>query len=121
MLLVFLFLLNCPALIADGSIDKGEMLDRLRFADIETRMRDKTYITPKQSKMLTGKPVSIFSMYIDLKHTRNIRVTAIEFENEMRAVLMDKKSVSGFRAKNWFFIGMVDTKSTQEIIKAIEQ
>jgi len=92
------------------------MLARLDFYSIETRMRDKTFITPKQSKMLVDKPISIFSMYVDLKHTRNIRVTAIEFRNEQQAEAMDNKPINGFHALNWFFLETIDTKSSQEVI-----
>lgn len=120
-LVVLIFLVNSTFLQAGGSINKSEMLDKLHFAEIKTRLRDKAIISPKDSKMLPGKPVSIFSMYVDLKHTGNIRVTVIEFNNEQLAIILDKRSINGFQAKNWFFIGMVDTKSAQEIKKAIER
>ncbi|NOZ11694.1 MAG: hypothetical protein GXP09_11715 [Gammaproteobacteria bacterium] len=113
--------MSCSVVFAGDALTQDQMLGKLYGADIGTRMRDKTFITPEQSRLLTGKPVSMFSMYIDLAHTRNIRVTAIEFDNEQIARAMDENNINGFQVKNWFFIGTVDVKSTQDIINAIVQ
>ena len=121
-LLVLVCFINCLGVAyAAEYLNKREMLARLDFHGIETRMREKTFITPKQSKMLVDKPASIFSIYVDLKHTSNIRVTAIEFRNEQQAELMDNKPINGFHALNWFFLGTIDTKSSQDIINALVQ
>ena len=117
--LMFSLVLSASIAFAGGELDKDEMLEKLRRADIGTRMSDKTFITPKQSDMLTGEPISLFSMFVDLSHTSNIRVTAIEFDNQQLALEMDKKPINGFNANNWFFIGIVDKKSTQDIVDAI--
>lgn len=120
-LLISVLLVLSFCTVAGNSLNKAEMLAKLDFYDVSTRMSKKTFITPKQSKMLVSKPKSIFSMYIDLEHTSNIKVTAIEFDNEVQASKMDEKKVNGFHALNWFFLGNVDNKSKAEIVHTLER